>query len=300
MSSPIRGVFCAAATPIGEDGAPDLARLAKHAHQLIADGCDGVALLGTTGEANSFSLAERQQILEALVTAGIGPERLMPGTGTCAVPDTAALTRHALSHGVTKVVMLPPFYYKQPSDDGLFAAYSAVIENVADPRLKVILYHIPQMSAVPLTLPLIQRLVTRYPDTVAGIKDSSGDFANMEKIVRALPGFSVLAGADPLMRPLLEIGGAGCITATSNLAGADLATVFHHHSDPARQAEVDAAQARIVKLREIAGRFVQIPAVKAMLARRYGDPAWRRVRPPLMPLGAAEAAELDRLVSEVG
>jgi 4-hydroxy-tetrahydrodipicolinate synthase len=122
----------------------------------------------------------------------------------------------------------------------------------------------------------------------------------MEKIVHALPGFAVLAGADPLMRPLLEIGGAGCITATSNLAGAELAKVFHCYSDPARKAEVDVAQARIVKLREIAGRFVQIPAVKAMLARRYRDPAWRRVRPPLMPLGSAELTELDRLVSKIG
>ena len=143
MTKQIKGVFCAAATPIGEDGAPDLGRVARHASQLIADGCDGVALLGTTGEANSFSVAERQQIVEAAVEAGISPDRLMPGTGTCAIPDTVALTRHALSLGVTKFVMLPPFYYKQPSDDGLFAAYSAVIEKVADPRLRVILYHIP-------------------------------------------------------------------------------------------------------------------------------------------------------------
>lgn len=172
MTKQIRGVFCAAATPIDEHGAPDLGRLAEHASQLLADGCEGVALLGTTGEANSFSLAERQQIVEATVEAGIPPERLMPGTGTCAVPDTVALTRHALSLGITDVVMLPPFYYKQPSDDGLFAAYSSVIDKVADPRLKVILYHIPQMSAVPLPLPLIKRLVDRYPETVVGIKDS--------------------------------------------------------------------------------------------------------------------------------
>jgi len=296
----IRGVFCAAATPIGEDGATDLGRVVSHAKQLIADGCDGVALLGSTGEANSFSVAERQQIVEAAVAGGISPDRLMPGTGTSAIPDTVALTRHALSLGVTRFVMLPPFYYKQPSDDGLFAAYSAVIEDVADPRLRIILYHFPQMSSIPLGLPLIERLVSRYPDTVVGIKDSSGDAANMERTVRALPGFSVFVGADPLMRQLLAIGAAGCITATSNLVARELATVFRHHADPLRQAEVDAAQERIVAMRAIAAKFVQIPTIKAMLARRYEDAAWARVRPPLMALDAAQLVELERLTSEAG
>ena len=298
MNERIKGVFCAAATPIGEDGAPDIASVARHASQLIADGCDGVALLGTTGEANSFSLAERQQIVEAAVEAGISPDLLMPGTGTCAIPDTVTLTRNALSIGVTKFVMLPPFYYKQPSDEGLFAAYSAVIEKVADPRLRVILYHIPQMSAVPLGLPLIERLVARYPETIVGIKDSSGDFANMERMVHALPGFSVFAGADPLMRPLLEIGGAGCITAAANVVAGDLAIVFRDHADPGRRAEVDATQERIVKVRAAVNKFAPIPAIKAMLARRYDDAAWRRVRPPLMPLDAGQLNELERLLRE--
>jgi 4-hydroxy-tetrahydrodipicolinate synthase len=300
MAGEIRGVFCAAATPITGDGAPDLGRIGDHARQLIADGCDGVALLGTTGEANSFSVAERQQIVEGAVAAGILPDRLMPGTGTCAVPDTVALTRHGLSLGVTRFVMLPPFYYKQPSDDGLFAAYSEVIEKVADPRLRIVLYHIPPISMIPLGLPLIERLVARYPETVVGIKDSSGDFANMEKMVRALPGFSVLAGADPLMRPLLGIGGAGCITAAANLVAKELAFIYRHHSDPDRKAEVDAAQERIIGIRAVSGKFVQIPAIKAMLARRYKDDAWRRPRPPLMALDAAQIADLDRMMDEIG
>ena len=300
MSREIRGVFCAAATPIGKDGAPDLGRVGEHARQLIADGCDGIALLGTTGEANSFSVAERQQIVEGAVAAGIPPDRLMPGTGTCAIPDTVALTRHGLSLGVSSFVMLPPFYYKQPSDEGLFAAYSEVIENVADPRLRIVLYHIPPISMIPLGLPLIERLVARYPYTVVGIKDSSGEFANMEKMVRALPGFSVLAGADPLMRPLLEIGGAGCITAASNLVAKVLAFIYRHHADPVRKAEVDAAQERITKIRAVSAKFVQIPAIKAMLARRYKDDTWRRVRAPLMALDRAEVGTLDRLMDEIG
>lgn len=300
MTKRIEGVFCAVTTPVDAGGAPDFARLAKHSNQLIADGCDGIALLGTTGEANSFSVAERQKILEAALDAGVSADRLLPGTGTCAIPDTVALMRHGLSLGVTKFVVLPPFYYKQPSDDGLFAAYSAVIEQLADPRLKIILYHIPQMSAVPLGLPLIGRLIARYPETVVGIKDSSGDYSNSEQIIRALPGFSVLIGADPLMRQSLAIGGAGCITAAANLVAAALATVFKHHADPARKGEVDAAQERIVKTRAAANKFAAIPSIKAMLAKRYDDPAWRRVRPPLMPLNSAQLAEIDRLVLEIG
>lgn len=296
----IRGVYCAAATPVMADGEPDIARFTVHAKQLLVDGCTGVALLGTTGEANSFSVSERKTLLEAAVEAGIKPSQLMPGTGLCATPDTVALTLHALSLGVTNVVMLPPFYYKQPSDDGVFTAYSRTIEKIGDSRLKIILYHIPQMSAVPLSLSLIEKLLAAYPNTVVGIKDSAGDFANMKKMVQEFPGFAVLAGADPLMKPLLEIGGAGCITATANLVGTQLATVFRHFSDPARKAEVEAAQDRIVKVRGISAKFVQIPAIKAMIARRYGDNAWSNVRPPLVALSLAQVAEIDSALIELG
>jgi 4-hydroxy-tetrahydrodipicolinate synthase len=299
MKAQIRGVFCAAATPLDANGDPDFSRFATHAKQLIADGCDGVALLGTTGEANSFSIDERQRLLEAAIGAGLAPAQLMPGTGLSAVPDTVALSRHALSLGVMKVVMLPPFYYKQPSDDGIFAAYSSIIDKIADNRLKIVLYHIPQMSAVPLSLALIGRLISKFPDTVVGIKDSSGDLANTEALLKEFPGFSVFPGADPLMRPLLDKGAAGCITATSNLVGAELATVFAHFANPAKKSEVDAAQDHLTKVRAISAKFVQIPAIKAMLARRYKDPAWARVRPPLVALDGRQIVELNQLLDEL-
>ncbi len=296
----IRGVYCAAATPVMADGEPDIARFTIHAKQLLADGCTGIALLGTTGEANSFSIPERQKLLESAIDAGIRPNQLMPGTGLCAFPDTISLTRHALSLGVTSVVMLPPFYYKQPSDDGVFAAYARTIEKIGDSRLKIILYHIPQMSAVPLSLPLIARLIAAYPNTVVGIKDSAGDFANMQKMVQEFPGFAVLAGADPLVKPLLEIGGAGCITATANLVSAQLVTVFRYFNDHARKTEVENAQDRIIKVRGISAKFVQIPAIKALIARRYGDSAWSNVRPPLVSLSSTQIAELDAAMIELG
>jgi 4-hydroxy-tetrahydrodipicolinate synthase len=289
---PISGVFCAAATPVNADLMPDHAAFVAHCWQLLEDGCDGVALLGTTGEANSFSAVERMALLEAAVAAGLPPAQLLPGTGVAAWTETVALTKHALSLGVTQVVMLPPFYYKNLSDDALFAAYATIVERIADPRLRVVLYHIPQFSAVPITFPVIERLRACFPGTFAGIKDSSGDFENMAALVLAFPGLSVLAGADPLMLPLLKKGGAGCITATSNLVGADLAFVFRHHADPAFAAEVEAAEARIVAARNRVSRFAQIPSVKTLLARRSGNDMWRAVRPPLLTLTEDEAAAL--------
>jgi 4-hydroxy-tetrahydrodipicolinate synthase len=296
----IRGVYCAAATPVSAAGTIDVARFVTHARNLIADGCTGIALLGTTGEANSFSIAERQHLLEAAVEGGISPHQLLPGTGLSAIPDTVELTRHALSLGVTQVVMLPPFYYKQPSDEGIFAAYARIIETIGDSRLRIVLYHIPQMSAVPISHALIARLIEAFPETVAGIKDSAGDFANMQSMLKTFPGFSVLAGADPLLKPLLEEGGAGCITAASNLVARELATVFRHVGDPAHDGAVQAAQTRIVAVRAISNRFVQIPAVKALIASRYRDDDWAYVRPPLVALTTAQRAELDAAMAGLG
>ncbi|WP_439597700.1 dihydrodipicolinate synthase family protein [Falsiroseomonas sp.] len=287
-----RGVFSAALTPITEAFAPDHALFVAHCRRLLAEGCDGIALLGTTGEANSFSSDERRALLEAVVAAGIAPARLLPGTGVAAVTETVALTRHALSLSVTTVVMLPPFYYKAPTEDGLFAAYAEVVERIADPRLRIVLYHIPQMSAVPIPFPVIARLRTAYPGVFTGIKDSAGDLSHMEALVEAFPGLAVLAGADPLMLPLLRKGGAGCITATSNLVAVDLAFVFRHFADAGRAAEVEAAQARIVAMRNRASRFAQMASLKALLMQRTGEAGWQRLRPPLLPLSSAEQSAL--------
>jgi 4-hydroxy-tetrahydrodipicolinate synthase len=163
---------------------------------------------------------------------------------------------------------------------------------VADPRLKVVLYHIPPIAQVPLPMALIERLRERHPETVVGIKDSGGDLAHMVELVRRFPGLSVLAGADPLMLPLLREGGAGCITATSNIGAAELAAIYAHWRDPARQDEVETAQARISELRARVSRWPQIAALKATTALRLGEPGWGRVVPPLMPLTAAEREAL--------
>jgi 4-hydroxy-tetrahydrodipicolinate synthase len=285
-----KGVFCAALTPLDADLAPDHAVFAKHCRYLLSEGCDGIALLGTTGEANSFSGGERRALIETVVRAGIAPSQLLPGTGVPALTETVELTRHALSLGVTTVVMLPPFYYKDITDEGLYASYSEVIQRVADPRLKIVLYHIPQMSHQPIPHAVIARLRAAYPDVIVGIKESSGDFANMTSMIEKFPGFAVLAGADPLLLPLLKKGGAGCITATSNLVARDLAYVFHHFNDG--DAALDAAQNRIVKARERAAMFPQIASLKTLLANETGHAGWRRLRPPLLPLSQENADKL--------
>ena len=295
MSTPSlhpRGVFSAALTPLDAELAPDHARFVAHCRHLLDEGCDGIALLGTTGEANSFSVAERTALLEAVVAAGIAPQRLLPGTGVAALSETIALTRHALSVGVDTVVMLPPFYYKGVSDDGIYASYSEIVQRIGDARLKVVLYHIPQMSAQPISHALIERLRAAYPATFVGIKDSSGDFANMTAMVDRFPGFSVLVGADPLLLPLLRKGGAGCITATSNLVARDLAYVYKHFRDSDDDATLQAAQARIVKARELVSRFPQMASLKTLVAERTGHAGWQRLRPPLEALPSAQAKEL--------
>lgn len=291
MSFAVSGVNSAVATPVDADLNPDIGLLAAHCRWLLDTGCDGLAILGTTGEANSFSVAERQAIVEGVLKAGIAPTQLLPGTGCAAGPDTVALTKHALANGVQRVVMLPPFYYKTPTDEGLFAAYARVIEAVGDDRLRVLLYHIPQMSAVPLSYALIGRLIEAFPGIVVGIKDSSGDRDNLLGMVKAFPGFSVIAGPDPLFLDLLRADGAGCITGASNLIPDVLRTIYDSwQTDPAK---AEAAQGKAIAWRNLTMTYAQMPTIKALIGARTGETGWRRVRPPLVALGEEQAVEIS-------
>ncbi len=300
MTLAITGVFCAAATPIHRDLSVNLPAFTAHCRWLIDQGCDGIALLGTTGEANSFSSAERRTILESALAAGLAPDQLLPGTGLANIPETVDLTRHAVELGVRAVVLLPPFYYKGMSDEGLYDAYARVIGGVADPRLRVILYHIPQVSGLPLSHGLIDRLRTSFGETIAGIKESAGDFDNMTAMIDRFPGFSVFCGADPLLLPLMRRGGAGCITATSNLVARDLATVFRWANDPAHATEVETAQARIVAWRTLSNSYSQMPTIKTMIGLLHGDDGWGRVRPPLVALTEPERDAIREKLAAIG
>ena len=300
MSLPVTGVYCASATPVLAYLSPNLPAFAAHCRWLVSEGCDGVALLGTTGEANSFSSAERKSILEAALAGGLRPDQLLPGTGVANIPETVDLTRHALAQGVTRVVMLPPFYYKGVTDEGLYAAYSRTIEAIGDSRLQVVLYHIPQMSGIAISHDLIERLRTAFPKTVVGIKDSAGKLDNMQAMIARFADFSVLAGADPLLLPLMKMGGAGCITATSNLVARDLALVFRGANDPAQAEAVSTAQARIEAFRNLSNSYVQLPAIKGMIRYLTGDAGWSRMRPPLVDLSPEERADLRAKLMDIG
>ena len=299
MSFAIEGVYCASATPLKADGTPDLELFGRHTKALIEEGCHGIAMLGSTGEASSFGVRERMDLLEAALKGGTLPEQLLPGTSSCSVTDAVQMTRHAVQAGVKGVVLLPPFYYTAFSDQSLFRFYAQIIEKVADDRLKVVLYHIPMLTGVPISHELIAMLVKEFPDTVVGIKDSDGKIENMHAVSARFPGFGVLAGADPLLLPVLQGGGAGCITASTNLVARELRVVYDHWNDPTRADEVKAAQDTIVAWRNLTNSYTQLPTVKTMIAKRRNDLGWLNVHPPFDPLDEAGRAkvwaEMDRL-----
>lgn len=298
MNESLRGVMAAVLTPLDASLSPDRTALARHCRWLLDNGCDGLAVLGTTGEANSFSVDERIELLDHLIEDGIPGNTLLPGTGCCAVPDTVRLTRKAVELGAGGVLMLPPFYYKNVSDDGVFAAYAEVIERVGDARLKVYLYHFPQMSGVPLGSVLIERLLKQYPDTIAGMKDSSGSFGNMVHNTRAFPGFAVISGSDEYLLPLLKEGGAGCITAVCNVAVA-LAAEVHAAWREGDTERAGRAQARLTLVRRAISAYPLTAALKEVMARHGGDD-WRRVRPPLSHLAPPEAADVALALDLLG
>ncbi|MCS6892021.1 MAG: dihydrodipicolinate synthase family protein [Rhodovarius sp.] len=283
------GINAAVLTAMHADLSPNLDAMARHAHWLLANGCNGLGVLGTTGEANSFGLHERKAILEGLIARGIPPERMMPGTGCASLTDTVELTIHARDQGCPGVLVLPPFYYKSPSDDGLFAYFSELVKRVGG-GIAIYLYHFPQQSAVPFSLSLIGRLREAFPGTFRGIKDSSGDYANMKAMIDAFAGdgFEVYSGSDEFVQRILADGGAGCITAAANANCHWGAIVYAKRTGP----EADAAQAMLTATRKAATSAPLIPCLREVIARSTGDAGWRHTRPPHLPLSpaAAEAA----------
>lgn len=278
-SSELNGILAPVLTPFTEDLAPDHDRFLALCRRLMAEGL-GLAPFGTTSEGNSLSVTERLELLDALAGAGLDLARVMPGTGCCALPDTVLLTAHAVRLGCGGALMLPPFYYKGVSEDGLFASFAEVIERVGDDRLRVYLYHFPRQSQIPLPLSLIERLLKAYPGTVVGVKDSSGDLANMEATLDAFPGFQVFSGSDSLLLPVLRKGGAGCIAANANLNGPAILRLFNEWQGP----DAEALQAEVTAFRDSVAGQPLIATLKAMLAEAMGDDGWRRVRPPLVAI----------------
>jgi 4-hydroxy-tetrahydrodipicolinate synthase len=287
-TQPYRGVFAAALTPLNDDLSVNETSLVAHYRWLLANGCDGLAVLGTTGEANSFTVEERLRLIDAVGDSGLPGEKLMIGTGCCAVPDTVRLTSRALEVGFHSVLMLPPFYYKNVGDDGLYAAFARVIDEVADARLKLYIYHFPQMTGLQISHDLIARLIAAYPKTVVGLKDSSGDWANMAALLERFPGFGVFAGSEKFLLADLEAGGPGCISASTNLTAPVAAEVYAGWQGP----DGAALQERLTGLRDILEGYPMVPALKALMAAYSGDKGWCNVRPPFLALDEGRARKL--------
>jgi 4-hydroxy-tetrahydrodipicolinate synthase len=298
MTTNLRGILAPALTAVTDNFQIDQKRTISHYAWLLKNGCDGVLVFGTTSEANSFSVAERKRLLEQAIEAGIKPERLLVGTGCCAFADSIELTKHAVQIGCASVLMLPPFYYKQLSEDGLFRYFASLIERVANDSWKLYLYHIPPIAMVPFSFSLIEKLISQYPDVVAGIKDSSGDWGHTKELIErfARPGFDVFPGNESSLLAALRMGAAGCIPGTANIYASLLQTIF-----AARQtAEAEEHQSVVSKYRQVILGYPLIPALKAIIARMRVDPAWKNVQPPLSPLAEFELEGLLEKLTVAG
>lgn len=287
MSKAVRGVYAAALTPLTADGTPDAPKLARYARWLLDQGLDGVAPIGTTGEGASTDMAARHAIPEAFAEAGLPGERAIFGTGACAVGDAVAATRAALGAGYPNALVLPPFYFKGVSDEGLHAYYARLIEGVGDARLRVYLYHFPQMSMTPISVPLIQRLKAEFGAVIAGLKDSSGDFEGTLRFAGAAEDFDVFPSNEGVLLEAMAKGCAGVISATTN-AGPHLA----RRALEASGAEADALQALLAEVRGAISAFPLSAALKELQVWRSGDESWRAVAPPLVQLDAAQRTAL--------
>jgi len=290
MAAPERlsGLLTPVCTPFKSDLTPDPDRLIAHCRWLLSQS-SGLAVFGTNSEANSLSIEEKIELLDRLADAGIDTARMMPGTGHCALTDTVRLTTHAVSLGCAGTLMLPPFYYKDVSDDGLFASFAEVIERVGNANLRIYLYHIPPIAHVGISPRLVERLVKHYPQTIVGIKDSSGDWNNTDALLKLdLDDFRVFAGSESFLLQNMKGGGAGCISATANINPA----AIHQLYEDWQSGNAEAVQTALDNIRSIIQKYPVIPALKATIASFRDDAQWETVRPPLVSLNNDQTTEL--------
>jgi 4-hydroxy-tetrahydrodipicolinate synthase len=320
MSQRIRGVLAPVVTPFKADLAPDPQRFIAHCKWLLSQNC-GLAVFGTNSEANSLSMEERAMLLDELVAAGVDPSRMMPGTGCCSIMETVKLTKQAVGNGCAGVLMLPPFYYKDVNEEGLYRYFSEVVQRVGDARLKIYLYHIPPVAVVGITTGLVERLLAAYPNAIAGMKDSSGDWNNTKTFLeafavragraastaRAARTFDVFVGSESFLLANMRNGGVGTISATANVNPAAIYELYAVCTEQSkienRESKLEALQAKLNVVREVfsSRKFPSmIAALKQAIALYADDPAWRTVRPPLVELTPEQAKMLAAELKAIG
>jgi 4-hydroxy-tetrahydrodipicolinate synthase len=314
MSQRIRGVLAPVVTPFKNDLSPDTERLIAHCRWLLSQNC-GLAVFGTNSEANSLSMEERATLLDELVAAGINPSRMMPGTGCCSIMETVKLTAQAVRHGCAGVLMLPPFYYKDVGEEGLYRYFSEVVQRVGDARLKIYLYHIPPVAVVGITPGLVERLLAAYPTAIAGMKDSSGDWNNTRMFLdafvtaspvedspwRARTGFDVFVGSESFLLANMQNGGVGTISATANVNPAAIYELYVAATAGADDADQQQSKLNVVRQVFSSRKFPSmIAALKQAIAIYADDPAWAKVRPPLVELAPEQTKTLGEELSAIG
>ena len=289
------GVLSPVITPFNEDLSVNSNRLVGQCRWMISQGV-GLAIFGTNSEANSLSIKEKMELLDKLVENGIDPNKMMPGTGCCSLFETIELTTHSINLGVSGNLLLPPFYYKGVSDEGLYASYSEIIERIGNSNFRIYLYNIPPVSNVPISIKLIERLIKNYPNTVVGIKDSSGDWDNtINMLNQKWDDFRVFVGSEIFLLDNMRNGGSGCISATANVNPAAIRHLYQNWNNE----NASNYQKKLEKVRNIFEEFPMIPALKAAAAIYKNDLEWCRVRPPLLSLNKPQLEQLESTLREI-
>src|ERR1700720_1422563 len=295
-AQPFASVLVPVLTPFTPAGEPDAGRFVAFCRWLLDEGADGLAIFGTTSEANSMAAGERMALLDRLIAAGIPAGKLMPGAGACSITEAATLIRHAVGHGCGGVLMLPPFYYKGMSDDGIYAFIAGVIDRVGSSALRMYLYHIPPQTVLGLSLDLVGRLIDAYPNTVVGLKDSSGDWNNTAALLERFPGFAVFPGSEVFLLDGLRHGAVGCITASGNVNVPGIRKVYENWKTP----QADKLQAEITTVRRTIQAYPMVPALKRIAAHFHTARDWAGVPPPMVPLSEAQSAALLADLGRIG
>lgn len=286
------GVYVAALTPLLANLSPDIDLLADHCGVLLKAGVQGLALMGTTGEANSLTVAERKILVEGLLERGVSEEKIMLGTGCCSYNDTIELTKHAMKNGIKSILLLPPFYYKQVDDTGLFEYFKRVLEECADEELEIYLYHFPKMTGIHFSQALLEKLIEQYPRNFVGMKDSGGDLSHMADICKFFPGWKLFAGTEKYLLDVLRMGGAGCISATANITVQKCVEVMQNWQDE----RADLLQEELTGQRNIFEGLPFIGILKQCMAELRNNPQWLNVRPPN---GLVENLKLQEVLREM-
>ncbi|RZO44733.1 MAG: dihydrodipicolinate synthase family protein [Proteobacteria bacterium] len=298
MTTLFSGIYTASLTPLTSTYEPNLPALVSHVEQLFESGSDGVAILGSTGEANSLTIEQRLDII-SYCGRTLAPERLMMGTGSCALQDAIRLTQASIEAGVFSVLVIPPFYYKPQSDESVIRYYSELISSVDDSRLRIIFYNFPKLSGYNFSTEILQEFKERFGDIAAGIKDSSGNWENMLSITKNVPNFMVYSGTETLLLNILREGGAGCITASANLLAPECQLVYQAWRND-QQNTAEQVQKELTVLRKALESYQFVSELKGLMALHTGSEHWQEMLPPFIPLLPSQVRELSEKINDLG